>query len=112
MHLQSLRGLTLVEQLVVIAISGCFFAIVGGCSAAPSRELPPAIGPSDAGQAAIDQYDANHDGVISGAELEKCPALAAAISRYDTSGDHKVTAANIAARGSRSGKAPRSRLLR
>jgi hypothetical protein len=69
-----------------------------GCSHAPSRESAPAIDAQAAGAAAIDQYDANHDGAISGTELDKCPALKSALKHYDTNGDGKVTAATIADR--------------
>jgi len=58
----------------------------------------PDYSPSAAGKRAIELYDTNGDGVISGAELDKCPALKRALSRYDTGGDGKVTAENIAAR--------------
>jgi len=58
----------------------------------------PGYDPTAAGAAAIAMYDTNHDGVISGAELDQCPALKRALKFYDTGGDGKVTAANIAAR--------------
>ena len=53
-------------------ILGCW---LGRRAAAPMvrREMPPAIGPAAAGKAAIDEYDANHDSVISGDELKACP---------------------------------------
>jgi len=43
-------------------------------------------------------YDANKDGKISGAELDKCPALKAAMAQIDTTGDGAITAAKITAR--------------
>jgi hypothetical protein len=73
--------------------------VLNGCGGGgPQRELPPGISPSGAGAAALGEYDTNHDGVISSAELDKCPGLKSALARYDTNGDGKVTAANIAAR--------------
>jgi EF hand domain-containing protein len=57
----------------------------------------PSISPSGAAAEAIAEYDTNHDGVISGAELDKCPALKRSLSRYDTNGDGKITADHIAA---------------
>ncbi|HKD38589.1 MAG TPA: hypothetical protein VKB78_17375 [Pirellulales bacterium] len=73
--------------------------VLCGCGGGrPAREAPPSISPSAAGAEALAEFDTNHDGVISGAELDKCPALKSALKRYDTNGDKKVTAANIAAR--------------
>jgi hypothetical protein len=90
------------RTVVPVFLRSSFFAallVVSGCGGGgPPRESPPAISPSAAGAAALEEYDANHDGVISGAELDKCPGLKSALSRYDTAGDKKVTAANIAAR--------------
>jgi EF hand domain-containing protein len=83
---------------LVLGAFGGLALLVAGCSRGPSRIEAPKIDASAAGSAAIDAYDTNHDGVISGAELVKCPALKFALSRYDTNGDGKVTAANIAAR--------------
>ena len=42
-------------------------------------------------------YDADHDGALSAAELEKCPALKQAAKRY-SGPDGKITAESIAAR--------------
>ncbi len=42
-------------------------------------------------------YDKNHDGAISGPELDACPALKSALKRYDAGGG-KVTADSIAGR--------------
>ena len=44
------------------------------------------------------QYDTNGDGQIAGAELDKAPALKAAMATLDTNKDKKVSAAEIAAR--------------
>jgi hypothetical protein len=60
--------------------------------------MPPALDPDMAGAAAIAEYDANHDGVISGRELDKCPALKRAAARIDPQGTGKLTADSIAAR--------------
>jgi hypothetical protein len=68
-----------------------------GCGRPMPRLAPPAIDPAAAGQAAIDEYDTNHDGVISGAELDRCPALKAAEKKYDH-GSGKITADDIAER--------------
>jgi len=64
----------------------------------PPRILPPRIDAAAAGTEAIKQYDANHDGKISGKELEKCPALKAAIAQIDRSGKGEITSEKIVAR--------------
>ena len=66
----------------------------GGCS----RVYPPAIDASAAGKLAIEQYDADGDGLIKGAELNKAPALKAAIKNLDTDGDGGLSAEEITAR--------------
>ena len=43
-------------------------------------------------------FDTNKDGEISGAELDKCPGIKAALAQIDPSGDGTVTADKIAAR--------------
>jgi len=48
-----------------------------------------------AGNAAIAEYDTNHDGTISGKELDKCPALKTGEKHYaDAAG--KITAESLA----------------
>ncbi len=72
--------------------------LLAGCSnSQPVRETAPAIDPAAAGAEAIKQYDENKDGAISGAELDKVPAIKDSIKHY-ASGDGKVTAETIAAR--------------
>jgi hypothetical protein len=62
------------------------------------RMFPPAIDAQEAGAEAIKQFDANHDGKLSGEELDKCPGLKAAIEKVDQSGKGEITADDIAAR--------------
>jgi hypothetical protein len=64
----------------------------------PKRVVPPSIDAVAAGNDAIKMYDTNHDGKISGAELDKCPAIKAAIVQIDPSGKGEVTADMITAR--------------
>ncbi len=64
----------------------------------PPRVVPPSIDAVAAGTEAIKMYDTNHDGKISGAELDKCPAVKVAIAQIDTSGKGEVTAEMITAR--------------
>jgi hypothetical protein len=68
-----------------------------GCPTRPPRIYPPSIDPSAAGRAAIEMFDSNKDGILSGAELDKCPGLKAALPRVAPAG-HGVTAEMIAAR--------------
>lgn len=83
-------------------MSGCILALglilATGCSNAPPRLKPPAINASAAGSQAMEMYDTDKDGKISGAELDKCPALKAAIGQIDDTGEGVVTAAKITAR--------------
>jgi hypothetical protein len=73
------------------------FAICVGCPKTPDRIYPPGIS-STAAADAIAQYDTNKDGKISGEELDKCPAIKAAIAQIDKAGTGGVTADMIAAR--------------
>ena len=82
-------------------VGGCLSALVTlGCSSGPTRVLPPSIDADDAGAAAIQQYDSNGDGALSGAELDKVPGIKVPITfpKYDKDGDGSVTAAEIAER--------------
>ena len=74
------------------------FVITLGCSRGPGRLHPPSISASSAGSAAIEMYDIDKDGKISGAELDKCPALKAALAQIDTSGKGAITADMITER--------------
>ena len=60
--------------------------------------LPPPIDPVAAGAEAIKMYDTNKDDKISGAELDKCPAIKAALAQIDPSGKGEVTAEMITGR--------------
>ena len=79
-----------------------FFALaallVGGCSKHAARVAAPTVDAAAAGQAAMEQYDTNHDGAIAGKELDACPAIKSGLADLDNHGDGRVTAATIAAR--------------
>jgi len=81
-----------------LALASLFLATAVSCNRGPSRIKQPSINASSAGSLAIEQYDTNHDGKIAGDELEKAPALKAALPRLDTDNDGGVTAAEVAAR--------------
>jgi hypothetical protein len=72
--------------------------ILTSCSYTPARVPQPSINASRAGSQAIELYDKNADGLISGDELEKAPALKEALPQLDTNGDKAVSADEIAAR--------------
>lgn len=67
-----------------------------GCSKGPARLVPPSIDADAAGAAALQQYDANHDGRIAGAELDKVPALAYMLSDIRSDRTKGVTGQQIA----------------
>jgi hypothetical protein len=62
------------------------------------RMYPPAIDAKAAGAEAIQLFDTNKDGKLSGEELDKCPGLKAAIDKVDQSSKGEITADDIAAR--------------
>ena len=74
------------------------FVMTLGCSRGPSRLHMPSISASSAGSEAIEMYDADKDGRISGAELDKCPALKAAMAQIDKTGEGAITADMITER--------------
>jgi hypothetical protein len=80
---------------VVLAVA---VSMGAGCSRGLPRVRPPSINASSAGAKAMEMYDADKDGKLSGAELDKCPALKAALAQIDTSGEGTITAAQITAR--------------
>ncbi len=69
-----------------------------GCSRRLQRVQPPSINASSAAAKAIEMYDADKNGTISGAELDRCPGLKAAAAKIDAGGEGKITAEMIAAR--------------
>ncbi|MEX2169275.1 MAG: hypothetical protein WD851_08190 [Pirellulales bacterium] len=71
---------------------------VPGCSRGPARVNQPHMNASDAGSDAIAKYDSNRDGQIAGEELQKAPALVAALPRLDSNGDGGVTAEEMSER--------------
>ncbi|MEN6450865.1 MAG: hypothetical protein ABFC96_10265 [Thermoguttaceae bacterium] len=95
------------EELVKLRKAVSLLVVSGGQPSAegsqprltgPRRILPPPIDAVAAGKKAIELYDENKDGKLSGAELDKCPGLKAALARVDPSGAGEVTAAMITKR--------------
>jgi hypothetical protein len=82
--------------LVVFAIGTSIIFV--GCNSATITVRQPAINAARAGTQAIEMYDTNSDGVVSGAELDHAPALKAALTNLDTNGDKAVSAEEVTAR--------------
>jgi len=80
-----------------IIAPSCLLLIVVGCGRGAPRLDPPAIDAVRAGKDALLEYDTNHDGVISGAELNQCPGLKSSVKLYG-SGNGEITAADITER--------------
>lgn len=82
---------------------GCGLVLAGllvvgpGCTRTPPRVYAPSISASAAGTQAIEMFDADKDGKLSGEELNKCPGLKAALKQINPSGQG-VTAEMITAR--------------
>src|SRR5262249_6359772 len=67
---------------------------VAGCSSKDTgaREAPvPKYDPDAVVQAAMAEFDKNHDGTLDAAELKACPALYGALAAIDTNGDRKLS---------------------
>ena len=77
-------------------IAVVLFALVG-CERREGRPAKPKYDAAAAGRAAIAQYDADGNGEIEGPELEKSPALRAAIDRLNPTGHREVTSEMITA---------------
>ena len=86
-----------IRTVAVHLLALCFVAVLG-CSRGPGRLHMPPISASSAGSEAIEMYDTDQDGKISGTELDKCPALKAAMAQIDTTGEGAITADQIAER--------------
>jgi hypothetical protein len=84
----------------LMALSAVLFLTQIGCMGEPPRIEAPYINADDAGQEAIKQFDANHDGKISGTEFDKAPSLLMSITlgNFNTTKDKGITAADITGR--------------
>lgn len=88
-----------ISKISMLALAASLLTMpLASCSFGPSRVTQPGINASRAGSQAVETYDKNSDGVISGDELEHAPALKAAMKRLDTNGDKGVSADEITAR--------------
>jgi hypothetical protein len=72
--------------------------VCAGCWPGGAARINPKKISASASADAMQMYDTNKDGKISGEELLKCPALKAAIAQIDPSGKGEITADMIDAR--------------
>ena len=71
--------------------------LVTGCGG-PAYLGQPDFDGEAIGRALLEDYDADGDGLLSEAELEKCPSVLEGIKRFDSGGDRQVSPEEIAAR--------------
>jgi len=87
--------------LCVAVLASVSLTVVAGCDFGSRRIRPPSVNAATAAQAAMKEYDADGDGKIIGAELDKCPALKSVAKAGDRKGiDPKgegITAENLQA---------------
>jgi len=76
----------------------CLLLSLVGCDNSNSRVHPPGIDAATAGAATLELYDADKDSLLSKTELKKCPGLLGAMGSYDSDGDDKISASEIAER--------------
>ncbi len=81
-------------------MTGCLVVVVGlaiavGCSGKPKRLQQLSINAEAAGAKAIELYDTNKDGKISGEELDQVPSLKLSLPNVDTAGTGGITAEMI-----------------
>jgi len=83
------------NPLRVVALA---LVVLAGCSRRPRRVEPPHVDAAAAAGQAIAAYDTDGDGSLAGAELDRAPALRAAMPRVDTAPqDGEITAGEITA---------------
>jgi hypothetical protein len=84
----------------LLVLSAFILLTQSGCLNQPGRISAPPVDADGSGQEAVKLFDQNHDGKISGAELDKVPSLgcAQALANFKTTKDKGVTAADITAR--------------
>jgi hypothetical protein len=69
-----------------------------GCDRGPARVVAPSIPAKSTAAAAIQQFDKNNDGKLTGAELDACPSLKNSVDLFGNKPHDTVTADMIAER--------------
>jgi hypothetical protein len=92
-----IMGLRLV-RFSMLALVAVYFLSQVGCIRQPPRVVPPSIDADDAGTLAVETYDANKDGKISGGELDKVPGLKDSLAQLNSNREKGMTAADVTAR--------------
>jgi hypothetical protein len=82
--------------IAVVLTSGVF--LIAGCDRGAKVPLP-SLNPAAIAKAAMDEYDTNKDGKISGEELDKCPALRSALARLNPASANAVGADGSVTKG-------------
>jgi hypothetical protein len=83
---------------IVFAFATSLTVSFAACSRGPAPIGQPYIDASRAGKLAMEEYDKNGDGKVSGDELDHAPGLKEALPRLDTNGDGAVSADEVTAR--------------
>jgi len=81
----------------VVRISLLISPLLIGCGG-PGRIAPPSIDADDAAELAMETYDTDRDGLVSGEELKKAPGLNAATETLDMDRDGSVSEQEIVER--------------
>ena len=82
-------------SLIIVSLT---LATLTSCNSGPARVNQPYIDASAAGAAAMDEYDTNKDGVVSGDELANAPGLKALLATADTNKDGAISAEEVTSR--------------
>jgi hypothetical protein len=69
----------------------CLLLLAGCTDSRRKRVEAPVLQPEEAARKAMEQYDANKDGLLEGAELDNCPALRDSLKEIDRDGDGRLS---------------------
>jgi EF hand len=89
------------SQRLLTRLLATLLLIVAPLACGPRDEKrmeQPALSPEAVARQALDEYDTNKDGVLSGEELDRCAALKNSMEWLDTNKDGKLSAEEIAER--------------
>jgi hypothetical protein len=86
----------MVKKLLVSFICATTIGSLLGCGGPTPDGVT--FNPAQAAKLAMEDYDADGDGLITDVESEKCPALKSAFKRIDTDGDQSINSQEFEAR--------------